>query len=58
MRTFTNEECRFAYRDSIFKREAKGKYIITSITLKLAKSKAKHAAKKAKHAKKVHVKKK
>ena len=41
MRTFTNEECRFAYRDSIFKREAKGKYIITSITLKLAKSKAK-----------------
>jgi UDP-N-acetylmuramate dehydrogenase len=34
---FTNEECRFGYRDSIFKNEAKGKYFILSITLKLSK---------------------
>jgi UDP-N-acetylmuramate dehydrogenase len=36
--TFTNEACKFGYRESIFKHEAKGKYIITSITLRLTKT--------------------
>lgn len=36
-RTFTKEECRFGYRDSIFKNKIKGKFIITSITIKLDK---------------------
>ncbi len=39
-RTFTNEECRFGYRDSIFKHEGKKdgtrRYIITQITLALS----------------------
>ncbi len=40
-RTFkilTNAECHFSYRDSIFKKEAKGNYIIVSIILRLSKS--------------------
>ena len=34
---FDNDACQFGYRDSIFKNEAKDKYIITSVVLKLAK---------------------
>lgn len=37
-RVFTREECRFGYRDSVFKREAKGKFLITSISLRLEKN--------------------
>lgn len=33
-----NEDCNFSYRDSIFKSSAKGRYVITAITLKLYKS--------------------
>lgn len=37
-RTFTNEECQYGYRDSIFKRELRGQYIITHVTYRLEKS--------------------
>jgi len=33
-----NADCGFAYRDSIFRGDQKGRYVITSITLKLSKS--------------------
>lgn len=35
---FTKEECKFAYRNSIFKHQKKGKYIITNVTFKLTKN--------------------
>ncbi|EJL73860.1 UDP-N-acetylmuramate dehydrogenase [Chryseobacterium populi] len=34
---FDLEKCRFAYRDSIFKQEGKGKYVILEVTFKLTK---------------------
>jgi UDP-N-acetylmuramate dehydrogenase len=33
--TFSNTQCNFGYRESIFKRKEKGNYIILSVTLKL-----------------------
>lgn len=36
IRTFSNEECEFAYRDSLFKSRKRGQYIITSVTYKLS----------------------
>ena len=38
MHTFTNEECRYGYRDSIFKRELRGEYIITHVVYRLEKT--------------------
>jgi len=35
--TFTNEECQFGYRDSYFKNEGKGEFVITSVSFKLTK---------------------
>jgi len=35
---FTNKACNFGYRNSIFKNEAKGKYIIINVTFKLTKN--------------------
>jgi len=37
LRTFTKEECNFGYRNSIFKQELKGQYIITSVVFELSK---------------------
>ncbi len=36
LRTFYKEDCNFGYRNSIFKEELKGKYIITSVILELS----------------------
>ncbi len=36
--TLSSDECKFTYRDSIFRTEARGRYVITSITLQLYKS--------------------
>lgn len=36
--TFKNEECHFAYRNSIFKQELAGQYIVTSVVFKLNKT--------------------
>ena len=35
---FSNNDCNFGYRNSIFKNEVKGKYIITSVSFKLTKN--------------------
>ncbi len=36
-RVFENAECRYGYRDSIFKNELKGQYVVTSVVFRLEK---------------------
>ncbi|MEE3149088.1 MAG: UDP-N-acetylmuramate dehydrogenase [Bacteroidota bacterium] len=38
-KTFSLEDCRFGYRDSVFKNELKDQYVITSVTFQLDKNK-------------------
>ncbi len=38
MRTFSHAQCQFGYRDSVFKREEKGRWCITSVTFSLTKT--------------------
>lgn len=40
IRTFSHADCEFGYRDSVFKRDLKGKYLITQVTLRLQKNPA------------------
>ena len=37
-RIFTNDECNYGYRDSIFKKSLRGKYVITYVTYRLSKT--------------------
>ena len=37
IRTFSNEDCHYGYRESIFKNELKGKYIVSSVVFRLEK---------------------
>ena len=39
IKTFTLNECNFGYRNSVFKNDLKGKYIIINVTFKLTKNK-------------------
>jgi UDP-N-acetylmuramate dehydrogenase len=39
---FTKADCQFGYRDSIFKQQYKGLFVITSVTLKLSKTPVYH----------------
>ncbi len=36
-RTFSRDDCRFGYRESIFQKKLRGQYLITSVTLRLDK---------------------
>jgi UDP-N-acetylmuramate dehydrogenase len=38
VKIFKNADCNFGYRNSVFKNELKGKYIITNVTFKLTKN--------------------
>lgn len=43
-RIFTNTDCRFGYRDSVFKNEVKGQYIISNVLFRLDKNPVFHTS--------------
>lgn len=43
-RIFTNKDCRFGYRDSVFKNEEKGQYIISNVQFRLDKNPVFHVS--------------
>lgn len=42
-KTFSNNECEFGYRESVFKNKMKGKYFISAIVLRLSKTRKEEA---------------
>ncbi len=44
VQTFTRADCRFGYRESVFKHELRGQYVITSVTFRLDKSPVFHTS--------------
>lgn len=38
LKSFTNSECKFGYRNSVFKNELKGQFVLTSVQFKLTKT--------------------
>ncbi|MDE7402941.1 MAG: UDP-N-acetylmuramate dehydrogenase [Muribaculaceae bacterium] len=42
VRRFTNEECRFGYRDSFFKHEGKGRFVVLRVSFRLTPSTEAH----------------
>lgn len=41
-KTFSNQECRFSYRDSFFKQEGAGRYLVWDVTFRLPKKNTLH----------------
>ena len=37
VRTFSHDDCQFGYRESVFRRELRGAYVVTSVRLRLSK---------------------
>jgi len=42
LKTFSNKECRFSYRDSFFKQEGAGRYLVWDVTFRLPKKNTLH----------------
>lgn len=42
LKTFSNQECRFSYRDSFFKQEGAGRFLVSEVTFRLPKKNILH----------------